>query len=47
MINFILLAETFWEKPSAFGVPMGVVFLVFWAVYMINQGNKVNIQGNK
>ena len=42
MLNYILLAETFWEKPSTFGVPMGVVFLVFWAVWMINQGNKEN-----
>ena len=37
MFNFLFLGESIWDKPSAFGLPLGVVMLVFWAVMMRKQ----------
>ncbi|MDC0201309.1 DUF4339 domain-containing protein [Verrucomicrobia bacterium] len=33
-----------WSQPSAFGLPLGVVFIIFWAVTMINNNNDKNAE---
>jgi ankyrin repeat protein len=39
-------AESAWDQPSAFGLPLGVVMLVFWAVMMLKNDNNNNTNAN-
>ena len=36
----LLVAESFLEKPTAFGVPLGALLLWFWLMQAIKEKNK-------
>jgi len=36
--------QDIWSQPSAFGLPLGVVFVIWWAVTMINNNNNRNAE---
>ena len=39
-IIFLVVAESFLEKPTAFGVPLGALLLWFWLMQAIKEKNK-------
>jgi len=41
-----LLAESFWERPSAFGIPFGALFL-FWLVMQSLQTGNANAKQSR
>lgn len=36
--------QDIWSQPSAFGLPLGVVVVIFWAITMINNNNNRNAE---
>ena len=41
-VFLIAFSQDFWSTPSAFGLPLGVVLIILWAVSQLKQG-----QGNQ
>jgi hypothetical protein len=44
--DFQIIAETFWERKGAFGIPFGVMLFAFWCIMMMKNSSKEVNQKN-